>query len=146
MPAGIAPLSMERVEVVRVLSVGPVESGCVVHDALRNRLHTHLAITPDYRRLWTIPKQDCFHIVVLHNSLSAAELEETCRFIRRQWPQARILVVRFAEEVLEDALYDERIAPVATHETLQATFDRLAEEPRLTATLRSRNRQGASQR
>lgn len=118
------------IEMTRVLSVGPVERGCVVQDALHGRPHTHLSITPDYRRLWMISKQERFHVAVLHNTLTGGELEEASQFIRRQWPQARILVIRFGQEFLDDALYDERVTPAASTETLQAALDRLVEEYR----------------
>lgn len=117
-------------EATHVLSVGPVQRGCLVHEALHSRTNTHLSITPDYRRLWVLPRQEHFHVAVLHNTLSGKELEEASQFIRRQWPQARILVIRFGQEFLDDALYDERVTPAASTEALQAAIDRLVEDCR----------------
>lgn len=121
---------MWKTEATHVLSVGSVQRGCLVHEALHSRSNTHLSITPDWRRLWVLPKQENFHVVVLHNTLSGKELEEASQFIRRQWPQARILVIRFGQEFLDDALYDERVTPAASTETLQAAIDRLVEDRR----------------
>jgi hypothetical protein len=121
---------MWKTEATHVLSVGPVQRGCLVHEALHSRLNTHLSITPDWKRLWVLPKQENFHVAVLHNTLSGKELEEASQFIRRQWPQARILVIRFGQEFLDDALYDERVTPAASTETLQAAIDRLVEDRR----------------
>lgn len=67
-------------------------------------------------------------MVVLHNTLSEQELEEISQFIRRQWPEARILVVRYGEGFLDGALYDERLTPGANAEMLHAAIDRLADE------------------
>ena len=113
---------------IHVLSVGPVDRGCLVHDALLRRVHTRLSITPDYRRLWMLSKQESFHVAVLHNALSQLELEEISQLIRRKWPQARILVIRYGEGFLDDALYDERLTPAAPVEMLYATIDRLADK------------------
>jgi hypothetical protein len=126
--ASLGGVKMWGTKSTRVISVGPIERGCVVHEALRQRPDTHLSITPDYRRLWTIPKQERFQVVVLHNTLSERELEEISQFVRRQWPEARILVIRYGEEFLDDALYDERLMPGANAEMLHAAIDRLADE------------------
>lgn len=113
---------------IHVLSVGSVERGCLVHDALLSWPNARLSITPDYRRLWKLPKQESFHVAVLHNTLSDAELEETSQLIRRQWPHARILVIRYGEGFLDDALYDEQVTPAAPVEMLHAAIARLAGE------------------
>jgi hypothetical protein len=105
-----------------------VDRGCMVHDALLRRVHTRLSITPDYQRLWMLSKQESFHVAVLHNTLSQSELEETSQLIRRQWPQARILVIRYGEGFLDDALYDERVTPAAPVEVLHKAIDRLADK------------------
>jgi len=119
-------LEMMPAGTIHVLSVGPVERGCLVHDAILRQVHTRLSITPDYRRLWMLPKQESFHVAVLHNTLSQSELEETSQLIRRQWPHARILVIRYGEGFLDDALYDERLTPAAPVDTLHAAINRLA--------------------
>jgi hypothetical protein len=48
-------------------------------------------------------------LVLTHDSLHLAELEDTCRFVRRRWPITRILAVHDDEEFLDDSLYDDRV-------------------------------------
>jgi hypothetical protein len=111
-----------------VLSVGPLDRGCMVYDVLLDEPHTHLSIAPDSRKLWSIPKQASVQVAILHNTLSPLELEEASQFIRRQWPHARILVIRKGEDFLDDALYDDRVAPPVAPRILRATIIRLSNE------------------
>jgi hypothetical protein len=111
---------------IHALSVGPVDFGCMVHDALLDRPNSRLSIAPDCRELWGIPKEESIQVAILHNTLSPVELEDASRFIRRRWPHVRILVLRKGEGFLDDALYDERVVPTATPEILLAAIERLA--------------------
>jgi hypothetical protein len=103
-----------------------MDFGCMVHDALLDGPNCRLSIAPDYRELWAIPKQESIQVVILHNTLSPFELEDASRFIRRRWAQARILVVRRGEGFLDDALYDDRLAPTVVPEVLLTAIERLA--------------------
>lgn len=113
---------------IHVLSVGPVDHSFLVHDALLEVPNSRLSIATDYRELWVIPKQEAIHLIILHNTLSSFELEEVCRFIRQQWPHAKILVVRRGEGFLDDELYDDRVRPTVTAEVLLTTIGRLIGE------------------
>jgi hypothetical protein len=64
-------------------------------------------------------------MVVLHDTFSSSELEDSCRFIRRRWPYAGILVVHRGEGFLDDALYDDRVVPNVAPEVLLSTIQRL---------------------
>ncbi|MGO9776952.1 MAG: hypothetical protein ACLPM3_10255 [Terracidiphilus sp.] len=110
---------------IHVLSVGSMDRGSVVHDTLLDEASFHLSIATDYRELWGMPTQESIHVAILHNTLSSFELEAAGRLIRRRWPQARILVVSSGESYLEDALYDDRVAPTAAPEVLLTTIDQL---------------------
>ena len=110
---------------IHVLSVGPMDLGDMVHDALLEVPNFHLSIAGDYRGLWMIPKQDSIDLVVLHNVFSLSELEDSSRFVRRRWPHARILFVHGKNELLDDVLYDERVDPNVTSENLSSTIQRL---------------------
>lgn len=112
-------------KVIHVLSLGPVGRGNLVHDALFELPSFRLSIVRNYPELWMIPKQESVHIVILHNTFSAPELEDASRFIRRRWPQARILLVRAGPDLLDDALYDDRVAPTVAPEVLLKTIQRL---------------------
>jgi hypothetical protein len=111
---------------IHVLSVGPMDFGCLVHDALLDGPNSRLSIAPDYRELWAIPKQVSIQVVILHNTLSPLELEDASRFIRRRWAHAKILVLRRGEGFLDDALYDGRLAPTVVPEVLLTAIERLA--------------------
>jgi hypothetical protein len=110
---------------IHVLFVGPLDFGSMVHDALLCGPNSRLSIAPDYRELWVIPKQESIQVVVLHSTLSSFELDDATRFIRQRWPHTRILVIRSSEGSLDDALYDDRVAPTVEPEVLLTTIERL---------------------
>jgi hypothetical protein len=111
---------------IHVLSVGPVDFGSIVHDALLHGPNSRLSISPGCRELWVIPQKESIQVVILHDSLSSFELEDASRFIRRRWPHARILVLRRGEGFLDDALYDDRLVPTVVPEVLLTAIERLA--------------------
>jgi len=111
---------------IHVLSVGPVDLGSMVHDALLNGPNFHLSIATDYRELWSMPTNESVQVAILHNTLSAFETEAVCRLIRRRWIHTRILVVSIVASNLEDALYDDRVVPSVSPEVLFATIERLS--------------------
>ena len=109
---------------IHVLSVGPVDFGSMVHDALLDGASFRLTIAMDYRKLWGMSAQESIHVAVLHDTLSSFELEATCRLIRQRWPHAKILLVSRRESSLDDGLYDDR-ASTAAPEVLLTTIERL---------------------
>jgi hypothetical protein len=115
-----------RAETIHVLSVGPLDRSFIVHDAMLMMPDSRLSIATDYRELWEIPKQQAIHVVILHETLTLFELDEACRFIRQQWPCARVLAVRVGEVFLDDELYDDRVAPTVEADVLLTTIERLA--------------------
>ena len=117
--------ALQMAKAIHVLSVGAVDCGSLVHDALLGGPRFRLSITTDYRELWVIPKQESIQVVILHDGLSSIELEDASRFIRRWWPHARILVVCNGEGFLDDALYDVRVVSNVGREVLLATIERL---------------------
>ncbi len=115
---------IRMVETIHVVSVGPVDCGSKVHDALFDRKSFRLSIATDYRKLWELPANESVHVAVLHNTLSSFELEAACRLIRRRWPSAKILLVSREESFLDDGLYDDR-APTVDSDVLLSTIERL---------------------
>jgi hypothetical protein len=111
-------------ETIHVVSVGPVDCGSMVHDALLDRTSFHLSIATDCRKLWGMPAQESIHVAVLHDTLSSFELEAACRLVRQRWPYAKILLVSRTESSLDDGLYDDR-ATTAAPEVLLTTIERL---------------------
>ena len=114
-----------RAETIHILCVGPVDRSYMVHDVLLGVPNSQLSIVTNYRELWVFPKQEAFRLVILHNTLALFELDEVCRFIRQQWPHARILVVRRGGGFLDDELYDDRVIPTVAPEVLLTTIERL---------------------
>jgi hypothetical protein len=108
---------------IRVLSVGSIDRGSMVHDALLEGREFQLSIAMDIIGLRSILEHEEFQLAILHNTLATRELEDACRFIRRQWPHSKILVVRAGQDFLEDALYDERVIPDVAREVLLATIE-----------------------
>jgi hypothetical protein len=110
---------------IRVLSVGSVDRGSMVHDALLEGPGFLLSIATDYSGLRAMPEPEDFQVAILHNTLDSFELDDACRLIRHQWPHARILVIRAGEDFLEDALYDDRVIPTVAREVLLMSIDQL---------------------
>ena len=121
--AGRTVLRMQMA--IHVLSVGPVAHGNMVHDVLLELPNFRLSIARDYSGLWAIPKQELIHVAILHNTFSSSELEDLCRFIRRRWPHAGILMIHRGEGFLDDTLYDDRVVPNADPEVLLSAIQRL---------------------
>ena len=116
---------LRMAKTIHVLSVGPVDCGSMVHDALLDGASFRLTIATDYRKLWGIPAQESIHVAVLHDAFSSFELEAACRLIRQRWPHAKILLVSRQESSLDDGLYDDR-APTAAPDLLMTTIEQLA--------------------
>lgn len=117
--------NLQSTKTIRVLSVGAVDQGNMIHDALLKGPGFHHLIATDYRELWAMRKQEDFQLAILHNTLVSFELRESSQFIRLQWPHARILVIRTGEDFLDDALYDDRVIPIVTKEVLLMTIEQL---------------------
>ncbi len=111
---------------IHVLSVGPMDCGSMVHDALLGGPNWRLTIATDSRELWAIPEQASIQVAILDNTLSEFVLEDASLFIRERWPLAKILLIGTGEGSLDCALYDDRVAPTAAPEILPSTIERLA--------------------
>ena len=82
--------------------------------------HYRVTTVRDIRELASLGGQSTFRIAVLSELLGPAALESAARFVRTQWPAARILFLGASQRMLEDHLYDERIGPSCTpHELLK---------------------------
>ncbi len=113
-------------DILRVLSVGSVDSGNAVRDALLQRGHCRLSAAANYLELFAISKQESFEIAILHHFRSAPEFHACCEYIRRTWPLTKILVMCAKDQVLDDPLYDDWVPPGASEDTLLAAIQRLA--------------------
>ena len=121
-------------EKINLLSIGAIDHCYALYDALMEEGSSRTAVAqncrelwmiPDYRELWVIPKHEAVHVAILHTTGSSFELDEACRFIRHQWPSAKIVVVDDGEDFLDDALYDDRLMPGTSTEVLLRVVDEL---------------------
>lgn len=122
--------SRQNRDSTHIVSIGSLDDGCLVHDAIIGRSDFRLSIATDYPELWTIPEKEVVDFAILHNSLSSIGLDDSCRFIRRHWPLARILVLRNGQDFLEDALFDSCIEPNIDPIILLAVIEQLHAERR----------------
>ena len=122
------------VKTIHLLVIGPCDETCALYDAFFHEVLNLPSSNPptfqeilvlDYRQLWVLPEQHAIDVALLRDTLSEFELEEACRFIRHQWPTAKILALRAGEDFLEDALYDERVTPNAPSEVLLRALEQL---------------------
>jgi hypothetical protein len=68
----------------------------------------------DVHELFALGTRESFNLAVISELLGFAALESATRFVRAQWPEARILLLGGAQRALEDHLYDERIEASCT--------------------------------
>jgi hypothetical protein len=111
---------------LRILSIGSEEPIHKAYDIFLRQHQCELEAAATYRELCAISAPERCEVAVLYHSLSQNEMRQSAHFIRRRWPEARILVVRSEATCLEDALYDERVTPGVNPELLLAAIDRLA--------------------
>jgi hypothetical protein len=120
---------------LRILSIGAAEPMHAAYDIFLLQHRCELVTVADYRELYELPTEEKSEVAVLYHSLSQNEMRESAHFIRRRWPEARILIVRSETPCIDDALYDDRVVPGVNPEVLLAVIDRLAgsRERKLTA-------------
>jgi hypothetical protein len=85
-----------------------------------------LEIVPVCDDLFKTESCEACEIAVLLPTLSDVDLMETAQLIRRRRPGARILIVRREEWWMDDALYDDRLAPEADPQMLLSAVERLS--------------------
>lgn len=110
---------------LQVLFFGAEQMEEDIYNALLRLLCSRIFVTRECHELWLLPSGEVFHLAILDQTLSDLDLEVASRIIRQKWVDAKILLLREDAELLDDALYDDRLAPTATTETLLETVRRL---------------------
>jgi hypothetical protein len=110
---------------LHVISVGSSDECNTVRDALLQRHHSRLSVVSTPLDLGAIPKLESFDIAILHHTLSRRGARNASEYIRHRWPRAKILVISNEEEILDDPLYDERVLPGLSPESLLAVIAQL---------------------
>jgi len=103
---------------IHVVSVGRIETGRLMCDALLDSPDFRVSFVHDYRDLWISSRQHVVNAVVMHNTLCSFELAEAARLVRNRWPNAKILIIRSGEVSLDRALYDQRLHPPVKEQVL----------------------------
>lgn len=74
----------------------------------------------DIRELCPLSSRSTYSFALLSELLGAPALDSAARFVRTEWPAARILFLGNAQRMLDDHLYDERIElSCKSHELLK---------------------------
>jgi hypothetical protein len=73
-----------------------------------------ISIAKDVREIFFLRERTSFAVVILSDLLGPFALIEAARSVRRQWPNASILIIGHAANVLDDHLYDETV-PQSCH-------------------------------
>lgn len=113
-----------------VLSVGSLNSNDFVRDVLLSRTKCRLFAVASVWDLSAILTSGKVNVAILHNTLSPGELRSCAAYIRHHWPAARILLIHAQVEILDDPMYDERMSPDLSAETLLSVIERLAASSR----------------
>jgi len=111
---------------LHVLSIGSQESSNVVHGALLSRPKCRLLIATCAWDLCTVLASERVDIATLHDTLSRGELRNCAEYIRRHWPNAKILLINSEAEVLDDQLHDQQTSPGLSSESLLGMIERLS--------------------
>ena len=111
---------------LHVLSIGSMESRDAVRDVLLLRCRCRLSAAESYRDLCSVPASECFDIAILHSLRSGNELRISLEYVRRNWPQTRILLVCANAEGVDDPLYDERVPPGMSQDAFLSVIEQLA--------------------
>jgi hypothetical protein len=88
-----------------------------------------VTVVKDVRELFLLRDGWPFTFALLSDHLGPFQLVAAAHSVRRQWPDARILVLGQAAVILEDHLYDDAIAHSCKREDLFAALRKLSCDP-----------------
>jgi hypothetical protein len=91
---------------------------CRAFDSFRSMTDFQFSQVADYRELWAARYLESLQLAILFDSLHSFELEASCRLIRRRWPKTRILIFRYRMDSFDRSLYDARLEPKVTAQSL----------------------------
>jgi hypothetical protein len=122
----LRPMVTVRPKVVLVEPDTIRPTGCAPH-----LLEEHYCVTlvKDVRELFLLRDGEPFLFALLSDNLGPFQLVAAAHSVRRQWPDARILVLGKAAVMLEDHLYDDAIPHSCKLEELFASLTKLSRDP-----------------
>jgi hypothetical protein len=115
---------------LRILSIGSSDPIHGAYDSFLKQHHCDISAATTLPELYAISMRASWDIAVLLSTLSRKDLQESAYFVRRRWPSARILVIRADAQSLDDALYDDRVAPGINPELLWTAIQCLVRNQR----------------
>jgi hypothetical protein len=83
----------------------------------------------DVRELFFMQDRRTFAVALLSQLLGAVALDSAARYVRSQWPVARILILGQAAQLMEDYLYDEAIDQFCKPQDLLKAVATLSHDP-----------------
>ena len=92
----------------KVLLVGTEEWASTVRKALPLGQEEAITTVESFWKLCALPESVLVEVAVFHHSFSKNELRYAAEYIRRRWPLARILLLGWKADSLDDPLYDDR--------------------------------------
>jgi DNA-binding response OmpR family regulator len=105
-----------------ILSIGSSDPIHSAYDSFLKQHNCDISAATTLLELYAISMRASWDIAVLLSTLSRKDLQESAHFVRRRWPSAKILVIRADAQSLDDALYDDRVAPGVNPEVLLAAI------------------------
>ncbi|UWZ83602.1 hypothetical protein [Occallatibacter riparius] len=60
---------------------------------------------------FSVNETEAISVAVLEHTESKGDLRRSAEYVRRRWPDARIILLGHRGDLLEDQLYDERVTP-----------------------------------
>jgi hypothetical protein len=108
-----------------VLTVGFLRSNSITRDVLLSRVKCRFVSATCIFDLFVLATNRRIDVVILLDTLSEKDLKISAEYIRRNWPVAKILMIRTQAECLEDPLYDERLLPDLSADDLLSMLDKL---------------------
>ena len=92
-----------------VLSIGSDRSRDTIRIDLLLRCKCRLVAVASYQGLFENRTEGESDIAILDHTLSACDLRVSSEYVRRRWPDAKIVLMSANADALHDPLYDERV-------------------------------------
>ena len=115
---------------IRVLTVNSDKRLLDSRALLLQGLHYQVNTATDFFQIQSISNPETFEVAVIEHVDPPSELDYVARLIRKRWPKAQILILSGVTPLLDDALYDERVASSQLDELIEG-IAKLAERSSL---------------
>jgi|GEM_PF-1455651 len=128
----------DMITTLNILSIGSLEANDLIRDILLSRTKCRLFGATSVWDLSAALTHGDIDVAILHDTLPAAELRSSAHYIRHHWSSSGILLMSAHTELLEDALYEERLEPGTPEKALLVVIEKLAACARMRRRLEAR--------